>query len=130
MSLNDPLANVLSHILNSEKKGKQECLIKDVSNQIKKILELLKDKGYVGEFEIAKTNQGEYIKLKLLGAINKCGTIKPRFAVKKEDYPKFEKRYLPARDFGFLIVSTNKGIMSHYQALEKGLGGRLIAYCY
>ena len=58
------------------------------------------------------------------------GAIKPRFAVKATEYEKFEKRYLPAKGFGILIVSTVKGLMTHYEAKQQGLGGRLIAYCY
>ena len=65
-----------------------------------------------------------------MGNINKCGSIKPRYNIKKEDYEKFEKRYLPAKDFGFLIVSTSKGVMSHMEAKEKNIGGRLLAYFY
>lgn len=130
MTLNDPLANALSHILNSEKVGKQVCTIKNVSKVIKAVLEILKANKYLGDYEIKKTNQGEFLDLKLIGAINKCGAIKPRFPIEKKDYEKFEKRYLPAREFGILIVSTNKGMMTHKEAIEKGLGGRLIAYCY
>jgi len=50
--------------------------------------------------------------------------------VQKGNYEKFEKRYLPAKDFGMIIVSTNQGIMTHIEAKEKGLGGRLLAYVY
>ena len=70
------------------------------------------------------------IKVNLNGNINKCGVIKPRFAVKRKDFEKFEKRYLPAKDFGIIIISTPDGLMTHIQAKEKNLGGRLIAYVY
>ena len=130
MALNDPLANALSHILNCEKVGKSECLIKDSSKNIKKILELLKSMHYVGDFEEITTSRGSVLKLNLIGAINKCGAIKPRFPVQKENFEKYEKRYLPAKNFGVLIVSTSKGLMSHTDAIEKNIGGRLIAYCY
>ena len=36
----------------------------------------------------------------------------------------------PAKNFGFLIVSTNEGLVKHYEAEEKNLGGCLIAYVY
>ena len=49
---------------------------------------------------------------------------------KKADFEKFERRYLPAKDMGILIVSTPAGIMTHVEAKKKGLGGRLLAYCY
>ncbi len=66
----------------------------------------------------------------LLGKVNKCGAIKPRFSVKKGGFEKFEKRYLPAKNFGMIIVSTSKGLMMHDEAKKKGLGGRLISYVY
>jgi len=46
------------------------------------------------------------------------------------EYEKWEKRFLPAFDFGLLIVSTSQGVMTHKEAREKGIGGRLIAYVY
>ena len=70
------------------------------------------------------------IELNLLGNINKTGVIKPRHSVKVEGYQKFEKRYLAAFGFGFLIVSTNQGIMTQEDAITKKLGGKLIAYVY
>lgn len=130
MALNDPLANVLSAILNSEKLGKAECVLATNSKLIKTVLELLKKSNYIEDFKIIKDNKAGLLKITLQGSINKCGAIKPRFPIKKDNFEKYEKRYLPAKDFGILIVSTPKGIMTHYEAIEKGLGGRLIAYCY
>jgi small subunit ribosomal protein S8 len=37
---------------------------------------------------------------------------------------------LPARNFGFLILTTSDGILTHVEARERGIGGKLIAYCY
>jgi len=130
MSLNDTLSNALSKILNSEKISKTECVIKPVSKLIKNTLNIMKDNGYIGSFEEIGDGGGNFIKINLLGGINKCGSIKPVYAVKKNGYEKFEKRYLPAKGFGLIIVSTPKGLMTHDEARKKGLGGRLIAYCY
>lgn len=130
MSLNDPLANALNDILNSEKVAKPICIVKPASKVIKKVLDLMQKKGYVGELKYIENNKGDMINITLIGKINKCGVIKPRYPVKLTDYEKFEKRYLPAKDFGFLIVSTSKGIMTHLEAKEKKLGGKLLAYVY
>jgi len=130
MSMNDPLANALSHILNCEGLGKSECQIQNVSKVIQGILDICKENHYVGEYKVVDYGKGKVANLNLIGSINKCGSIKPRFAVKWSEFEKFEKRYLPAKGFGILIVSTNKGLMTHTQAFEKKLGGRLIAYCY
>jgi len=37
---------------------------------------------------------------------------------------------LPARDFGLLVLSSNQGVVSHREAREKKIGGRLLAYVY
>ena len=128
--LNDPLANVMSLIMNNESIGKSECLIKPVSKVIKELLKVMKENSYVGEFKEFEDSRGNYIKLALTGNVNQCGVIKPRYNVKKNEFEKFERRYLPAKDLGVLMVSTPKGIMTHYDAKSKKLGGRLLAYCY
>ncbi len=130
MSLNDPLANALSQIYNYERAGRKEVLTKSNNKLIKKVLTMLNEHGYIGSFEEIPDSKGNLLRINLLGNINKVGVVKPRFSVKKEDYQKWEQRYLPARDFGILIVSTSQGLMTHYEAKEKGLGGKLIAYCY
>lgn len=129
MTLNDPLSNVLSSILNSEKVGKKECTVRPSSKLIKKVLQIMKDNKYIGDFEEFE-GRGGYIKINLLGKINKCSVIKPRFSVKKDQIEKYEKRFLPAKDFGIIIISTNKGLVTHYKVKEKDIGGRLIAYIY
>jgi len=128
--LNDTLATALSAILNLEKIGKKECVIRPSSKIIKIVLKIMNENNYVGTFNEVVMQKGNMLKVNLLGNINKCGAIKPRYSVKKDGYEKFEKRYLPAKDFGIIFVSTPKGIMSHTEAKKKKMGGRLIAYCY
>ena len=43
---------------------------------------------------------------------------------------KWESRYLPARDFGILILTTNQGVISNKKAKELGIGGKLLGYVY
>lgn len=128
--LNDPLANAMSLILNNESIGKSECLIKPISKVIKEVFKVMKENRYISEFKIVEDSRGNYINLTLAGSINKCGVIKPRYSVKSNEFEKFEKRYLPAKDVGILFVSTPKGIMTHYESKTKKVGGRLLAYCY
>ena len=130
MSLNDPLANVLSLILLDEKAGKMESIIRPSSKIIRKVLDVMRANNYVGSFEEIKDGRGNIIKLSLLGNINKCGVIKPRYSIKKDEFEKFEGRYLLARGMGILIVSTPLGIITHNEAKKKNIGGKLLAYCY
>ncbi len=128
--MNDTLSNALSKIMNAEKSGKNACEIRPSSNTIKHVLTLMKENGYLGDVEQKTDTRGSSVGVNLIGAINKCGPIKPRFPVKKGVFERFEKRYLPAKDFGLIIVSTSQGFMTHTEAKKKGLGGRLVAYCY
>ena len=129
MSLNDPLANVMSNILNSELISRKSITMPS-SKLIKNVLRVINDKGYIGSFEEIKSKKGDKVKINLLSRINKCGVIKPRLAIKKDDYEKFEKRFLPAKNFGVLLVSTTQGIITNEEGKEKGIGGKLIGYCY
>lgn len=128
--LNDPLAAVLSKILNAERVGKREVNLKPVSRLVKRVLEIMNEHHYLGVWEEVPEGKGMALKVYLLGNINNCGAIKPRFATKSTGFEKWEKRYLPAKDFGVLLVSTPQGIITHAQAREKNVGGRLLAYCY
>ena len=74
--------------------------------------------------------RGGKFKIKLIGKINDCGVIKPRFSVKHTELEKWEKRYLPAAGVGMIILSTPQGLMNNAQARERGLGGKLIAYVW
>jgi small subunit ribosomal protein S8 len=130
MSLNDPLANALSCITNADKTGKSSCIISPGSNIIKEVLKIMKENTYFGDVEKVSEEKGGVLKLNLLGNVNKCGAVKPRFSLTKANYEKFEKRFLPAKGFGILIVTTSQGVMTHTDALKKGTGGKLLAYCY
>lgn len=128
--LNDTLSTAISKIENYEKFGKKECHINPSSKVIKKVLEMLKQHKYIGDVEELSTARGGTLKVNLIGNINKCRVIKPRFSVQIDEFEKFEKRYLPAKGFGIIIISTSKGYMTHEEAKQNKIGGRLIAYCY
>ena len=127
---NDPLSNVMSNILNAEKVGKKTCVVRPISNMTKKVLDIMKNYKYIGDFKETDDGRGGYITVNLLGKVNNCCVIKPRLSVQKEGFEKFEKRHLPAKDFGLIIVSTPKGLMTQHEAKENATGGTLIAYVY
>lgn len=129
MTLNDPLANVLSFINNYERLGRQELTTKNNSKLIREVLKIFQDEQYLGSYEIQEDAQSS-LKINIIGKINKCGVITPRFKVKVSDYEKYEKKFLPALGMGLLLVSTNKGLMTNIKAKELNLGGTLICYVY
>lgn len=130
MMVNDPLADALNTIRTHEMTGKSECTLYPASGIIREVLLIFQKQGYIGEFEFVDNGTSGLFKVRLLGKVNSCGVIKPRFAVKKAEWNKWEQRYIPGKGFGLLIVSTPKGIMTNSDAKDKGTGGRLIAYIY
>ncbi len=125
----DLLTDVLYSLNHAEKFGKRECTV-PANSMVKDVLLVMQKSGYIGSFEfIADGKQGHFI-IQMAGKINKSRAIRPRFAAKKQGFGKFESRYLPARGFGLLIVSTPKGVMSQEEARKQGLGGKILGYIY
>jgi small subunit ribosomal protein S8 len=130
MVCNDNLANVLSAMKNAEAAGKDEIIVRPSSKTINTVLSIFKKEKYIADFDARKDLRGGTIVIKLAKQINNTGVIKPRFSVTLDKLEKFEKRYLPAKDFGRIILSTSKGIMTHLEAKQQKIGGVLIAYVY
>lgn len=127
--LNDPLANALSNINIHERARKQYCVI-PYSKMIGNVLRVMQKHNYIGTYEYIDDPESGKFRAELLGNINRSGVIKPRHAVKRAEFEKWERRYLPAKGFGILIISTSKGIMDHAEAESLGIGGRLLAFVY
>jgi len=121
----DIIADALNNIMNAKRAKKEEVVIKRFSKVLLGVLEIAKELDYVEDFKTDETN----LTIKI-GDLNKCGAIKPRHNVGLEKIEKYKRRYLPANDLGIMIISTNKGLMAHEQAIEKKIGGCLIAYFY
>ncbi|MEM2675255.1 MAG: 30S ribosomal protein S8 [Candidatus Bathyarchaeia archaeon] len=126
----DVLANGLTTIMNNEMRNKRECVISPASKLLGKVLRVMQLHGYIGEFEFIDDGRSGKFKVQLLGRINRCGAIKPRFAVRVDEIEEWEKKFLPSRDIGLLIISTSKGVLTHREAKEKKIGGRLLAFVY
>ncbi len=128
--LQDPLNDAMATIRNAEAAGKGECFIRPASKLIGHVLKVMEEHQYIRSFELVEDGRGNLYRVGLVGSINNCGVIKPRFAVRRTDLEKFEARYLPAQDFGVLILTTTEGVISQTKAKQIGVGGKLLAYVY
>ncbi|MCL4345344.1 MAG: 30S ribosomal protein S8 [Candidatus Thermoplasmatota archaeon] len=126
----DPLNDIINSIKNASSIGQREIVIGPAARMIGRVLKVMQDYNYLKSFEVIEDGKGGKFKINLNTTINNCGIIKPRYSVKKVNLDRFESRYLPAQDFGILIVTTTKGVMSHVEARKLGLGGKLLAYIY
>ena len=130
MPATNVLANLFVTLYNNEARRKNECVVLPTSKLGVEVLKTLQKDGYIGEFERIEDKRGGKFKIKLLAKITKCGAISPRFKVKKTEYKNWEQQYLPSYMRGMLLVTTNQGVMSHHDAVNKGSGGLLIGYVY
>ena len=125
----DTLADVMSTIKNADRIGKIDCLTPS-SKLAREVLKVMQKHGFIGVFEYVDDGKSGKFKIQLKNRVNDCNVIKPRYSVSVNDFEKWEKRYLPAKGFGILIVSTTKGVMTHEEAKEKHVGGKLLAYAF
>jgi small subunit ribosomal protein S8 len=130
MPSNNVLGNLFSTIYNNEVRNKKECMAIPASKLGSSVLRSMQRNRYIGEFEFIDDGVSGKFKIQLLGRINRCGVISPRYSVRKNDYIRWERQFLPAVGVGILIVSTPEGVLSHIEAQDRGLGGRLVGYVY
>ena len=124
----DIVADGLNRIMNAKRVGKTQVEITRTSKVLVNLLEIMKKKGHI-EFEIAGTEEKPTVIVTFV-KINLCKAIKPRYNVSLEGIDKYLRRFLPSRNFGTLVISTNQGLLTHEEAYAKKIGGSLIAYFY
>jgi len=120
----DIVADALNQIMNAKKARKTTVVVKKHSKLLRNILDIAKESGYL-DYEV----DGTELKVEIF-KLNELKSIKPRYTVTVKNINKYVRRFLPAKNFGFVIVSTNKGLMKSEEAEEQNLGGCLIAYMF
>ena len=124
------LADALKAILNAEKLRKRQVLIRPSSRVILRFLDVMQMHGYIGEYEVVDDHRNGKIVVNLLGRINKCGVLSPRFDITLDRFDQWVSDILPSRQFGFLVLTTSLGIMDHEEAKRRHTGGKVLGYFY
>lgn len=122
----DVVSDTLNQIMNAKKAGKHTISMKAHSKFLLSVLAIGKLRGYIRDYRV----NGNVLEVESTDMLNMCKAIKPRYLVKAGEVMKYVRRYLPARNMGIVIISTSEGIMTHHTAVEKNLGGSIIAYFY
>ena len=124
------LADCLKTMSNAEKRGKRQVVIRPSSKVVVKFLQVMQKNGYIGEFEVLDDHRSGKIVINLIGRINKCGVISPRFDCGYGDVEQWVLNVLPARGFGHVVLTTTFGIMDHDEARAKKTGGKILGFFY
>ncbi|KAG8914871.1 40S ribosomal protein S22 [Tulasnella sp. 418] len=142
------LNDCLNNIVNAERRGKRQVLIRPSSKVVVKFLSVMQRHGYIGEFELIDDHRSGKIVVQLNGRLNKCGVISPRFNLQVTQIESWVNLLLPARGFGIIILvwfirayhvimtnhllpqTTSSGILDHEEARRKNVGGKLLGYVY
>ena len=120
----DIVADILNQIMNAKRARKKSIVVNRNSKLLRNVLDLIKEQGHLDY-----SAEGNEIKIELKN-LNEIKAIKPRHTFSAKGINRYVRRFLPAKNFGTLIISTNKGLMTHKDAEEKNMGGCLIAYVF
>src|SRR4051794_19303714 len=128
MNNQDPIADMLTRIRNANRVGRKLVLIPR-SKICTGIAQVLKDEGYITEYDVIEDQSQGQIRIKLKYAVDGTKVIheldresKPgrRVYRKVEDLPDV------LNGMGIAVVSTSKGVMSDRKAREANVGGELL----
>ena len=127
MSMNDPISDMLTRIRNGQSSNKKTVSMPSSSAK-KSIAEVLKNEGYIIDFEVTTENSIDNLVIQLkyhqgipvIEDIQRSSRPGLRVYKNKEDLPQV------LGGLGVAIISTSAGVMSDKEAREKGIGGEVI----
>jgi small subunit ribosomal protein S8 len=130
--MTDPVADMLTRIRNANSVGHEDVSV-PASRMKKSIAGILKDEGYIEDFDLADDDKQGVINIrmkygadkeKVISGIRKISKPGLRVYAKAEDVPRV------LGGLGIAIISTTKGVISDKDARRLGVGGEVICYVW
>lgn len=128
MNNQDPIADMLTRIRNANRVGRRMVLIPK-SKICTGIAQVLKDEGYIEEFDLIDDDRQGQIRVKLkyslagekvIHELDRASKPGRRIYRGVQDLPRI------LNGMGIAVVSTSKGVMSDRKAREQNVGGELL----
>ncbi len=129
MSMSDPIADMLTRIRNAQATNKVSVTMP--ASKVKTgIAAVLKDEGFINDFEVLENDGKPQLKVTLryfegkgvIDVVKRVSRPGLRQYRGKDDLPRIFD------GLGVAIVSTSSGIMTDAQAREAGQGGEVLCY--
>ena len=132
MSMNDPIADMLTRVRNANSASKPTVSMPS-SKKLVEIARIMQEEGYIAGYDIEKAEPRDILEITLKYGDKKSKTIrglkrisKPglRIYVGKDELPRV------LGGLGTAIISTSHGVMTDRDARKAGVGGEVIAYIW
>ena len=131
MSMTDPIADLFTRIRNGIQAEHPKVDIPN-SRMKTRILEILRDEGFIKNFKVAEDNKQGWLRIYLkykegepaIHGIKRISKPGRRVYVNKEKVPRV------LNGLGVAIVSTSSGVITDGLCREKGVGGEVLGYVW
>ena len=132
MVMTDPIADMLTRIRNANSVYHDKVEIPG-SKMKESLAAILKDEGFIKDFEVIADNKQNVIRVSLKYGSNREKVISGLKRISKPGLRVYAKKDQLPRVLGGLgiaIISTSKGLMTDKTARKDGLGGEVLAYVW
>ena len=127
MSLSDPIGDMIARIKNAQMRNNKIVELPSSNFKIK-IAEVLKNEGYINNFEVSSDKNKSKLEIELkynygtpvISSIQRVSKPGRRIFSSAESLPKINN------GLGIAIVSTPKGVMTDIDARKQKIGGEII----
>lgn len=132
MTITDPIADMLTRLRNAAM-ARHDLVLLPASKMKLALTKILKDEGFITDYEVVKGKPQRVIKIHLKYGEDKVPSITGLERVSKSGLRVYVERKEIPRVYGGLgiaILSTSKGVMTGQQAYRSGTGGELLCYVW
>lgn len=132
MTVSDPIADMLTRIRNAIM-ARHDYVLVPTSRTKLSISRILKEEGFIGDYEVLRGKPQRVIKIYLKYGGNNQPVISGLERVSKPSLRVYvQKKEIPRvyGGLGIAIVSTSKGVKTGQQAWRLGVGGELLCYVW
>ena len=131
MVVTDPIADMLTRIRNANIARIKQVEV-PASNIKKELARLLKEEGYIHDYEVIEDNKQGIIRLylkyngkkRVISGLKRISRPGLRVYVEKDQIPKV------LGGLGIAILSTSKGVVTDKIARQLGVGGEVLCFIW